>query len=398
MTNRSIPDPSTATRSRRGHLVPLCAVLALAGVLAGCEKSDIQAALNPRTTTTTAPVRKHQRRDPAVTVPSPDTQVPETTVPGTVPGLATTVPPTTVRPPSPTTTVAPSTPSPPPSTGTGCAAVPSRCGYPDTTNTGVPSGAVLRRVPLDVSSGPGWAYDSRGWVSVTGDGAVLENLYIPFNLDVLADNVTIRNVQIEEGGESFGISIRHATNVTIQDSTIGWSGAASNRLLVGIKDIYDDSNNIRILRSELFGMGTGVQMGAGLIQDSYIHDLKLKSGDHINGTTSNGSTRPLTIRHNTVFNKYDQTDAISLFEDFGTEANRLIENNLVAGGGYTIYGGANPGGSQTSNIRIVGNRFSRMYFAGGGYYGYATAFDPRGPGNSWSGNIWDDTGATVPAP
>jgi hypothetical protein len=81
-----------------------------------------------------------------------------------------------------------------------------------------------------------------------------------------------------------------------------------------------------------------------------------------------------------VFNSQPQTDAISLFQDFGTQTNRVIDNNLVAGGGYTIYGGANPGGAQTSNIRITNNRFSRIYFPRGGYYGHATAFDPSGPG------------------
>ena len=70
----------------------------------------------------------------------------------------------------------------------------------------------------------------------------------------------------------------------------------------------------------------------------------MTGGDHLNGTTSNGSTTPLAIIHNTIFNAHGQTDAISLFEDFGTEANREISDNLVAGGGYTIYGGQNPGG------------------------------------------------------
>ena len=72
-------------------------------------------------------------------------------------------------------------------------------------------------------------------------------------------------------------------------------------------------------------------MGAGLIQDNYIHDLGLTGDDHLNGTTSNGSTTPLAIIHNTVFNPHGQTDAISLFEDFGTEGNVTITGNLVAG-------------------------------------------------------------------
>jgi hypothetical protein len=41
-------------------------------------------------------------------------------------------------------------------------------------------------------------------------------------------------------------------------------------------------------------------------------------------------------------------------------ANKTIENNFLAGGSYTIYGGdalSNP----TPNIVITGNRFAQLY-------------------------------------
>jgi hypothetical protein len=40
----------------------------------------------------------------------------------------------------------------PPASGTSCAAKPSACGFPDATNTGVPPGTVLRRVPEDITA------------------------------------------------------------------------------------------------------------------------------------------------------------------------------------------------------------------------------------------------------
>ena len=43
---------------------------------------------------------------------------------------------------------------------TNCAATPSKCGYPDATNTGVPAGTTLKSVPAQVSSGPGWYYNT----------------------------------------------------------------------------------------------------------------------------------------------------------------------------------------------------------------------------------------------
>jgi hypothetical protein len=103
----------------------------------------------------------------------------------------------------------------------------------------------------------------------------------------------------------------------------------------------------------------------------------------------------MTVRHNTVFNNFDQTDAISLFEDFGTEANRLIENNLIAGGDYALYAGANTGGPTPYNIVVTNNRFARIFYSASGYYGPVAAYDPSGPGNVWSGNVWDDTNQPV---
>jgi Domain of unknown function (DUF4082) len=302
--------------------------------------------------------------------------------------------------PSPTQTPSASAePIAPGSAATGCATSPSRCGFPDSSNTGVRAGTPLRSVPGEVSNGPGWHWDSRGWLQVDGNGAVVSGLSIVGGVNVEASDVTIENVRISATGEGFGVSLRHTTNVTIQDSEIFSPDPGDRRLMVGIKDIYGDARGTKVLRNDIWHTSTGVQVYAGLVQDNYIHDMGFRPGDHINGTTDNGgSSAQLILRHNTVFNAHEQTDAISLFQDFGVQANRIIDGNLLAGGGYTIYGGANPGGQQTSDIRITNNRISRLYFPKGGWYGYATAFDSLGPGNVWSGNTWDDTGATIPAP
>src|SRR5262249_2131558 len=141
--------------------------------------------------------------------------------------------------PAPTSTSTSTSSNPLPPTGTGCAAHPSSCGYPDASNTGPRAGVALRAVPGQVSQGTGWHWDTRGWLAADGDGAVLDGLTIPNNLNISASNVTVRNVRVIESGEGFGISLRHAQNVTIEDSEI-FSPAGSTRLMVGIKDIYGD--------------------------------------------------------------------------------------------------------------------------------------------------------------
>ncbi|MBI4899192.1 MAG: DUF4082 domain-containing protein [Actinobacteria bacterium] len=278
---------------------------------------------------------------------------------------------------------------------TSCVSLPSRCGYPDATNTGIPAGTVLKRVPADVTSGPGWVWDSRGWLQANS-GAVVSNVIVSGSINMAGSNVTVTNTRVLVGGESWGIGLQHATNAVISNSEIGVPGGTP-RLMVGIKDIYGDSTGTQVLRNNVTNSSTGIQIYGGLIADNYVHDLGYQTGDHINGTTSNGSTDMMTIRHNTILNRFDQTDAISLFQDFGIEANRLITNNLVAGGGYTIYGGDNQRYGKTYNIQITNNRFSKLYYPNSGSYGPITAFDPSGANNLASGNYWDENLSAVNA-
>ena len=283
-------------------------------------------------------------------------------------------------------------------TQTNCAAVPSSCGYPDGTNTGVPSGTTLLTVPTQVSSGPGWSYNSGGWVEVSGNGANLSGLYIPYNLDISASNVTINDVEVVTNGD-FGISLRNTSNVTIENSTIEGQNATSGRVDTAIDDIYGDTTGTTIENDNIFDFRTGIQLSAGLIQSNYIHSPGYISGDHTNGIYDNASTTPLTINHNTIFNPLNQTDAITLEADSSGQAvaNKTIENNFLAGGGYVLYGGDSQGNT-TSNIVVTNNRFGQQYYSTSGAYGPVTYFSPTGTGDTWTGNIWDTTGATVPEP
>jgi hypothetical protein len=284
-------------------------------------------------------------------------------------------------------------------TQTNCASSPASCGFPSAATAGVPSGLTLKRVPGQVSKGPGWHFDSRGWVEVDGDGAVLDGLYIPYNLDITASNVTIKDVKVVNGGQSaFGISLRHTHNVTIVNSTITGINRTTGRVLAGVKDIYGDSTGTTVLRDNIRLFESGVQMDEGLVQDSYIHEPGYIDGDHTNGVTANGGTTLLTVNHNTILIHRTQTDAVGLFEDFGAQANRTITDNLLAGGGYTIYGGQNNGGPPTSNIVVSGNQISPIYYPRGGFFGWVANFDSSGVGNLWQNNVWDNNGQIIPSP
>jgi hypothetical protein len=65
-------------------------------------------------------------------------------------------------------------------------------------------------------------------------------------------------------------------------------------------------------------------------------------------------------------------------------------DNLLAGGGYSIYGGG-ARNDRTSNIVIEDNEFGRLYYPEGGQYGPAAYINLAQTGNVWSGNVWSGT-------
>ncbi len=284
----------------------------------------------------------------------------------------------------------------------GCVSSPHLCGYPDATNTG--ASGQLEQVPGRVTSGPGWTWQT-DHINVNRAGITLSGLDINGYIEIYGSNVTIRDVRITESGDIWGIGLRHANNVTIEDTEISSPAAnGSSRLEVGIKDVYGDVTGTKVLRTDIWHTSTGIQISNGVIEDSYIHDFGYNSGDHLNGiSVGGGDPLPLLVKHNTVLNDHDQSDAIALFQDFGTEENKTITGNLVAGGSYSIYGGA-PGSGCTkytnsagcygpsSDIVITGNRFSRLYFPNGGTFGWLSGWLGTGQGNVFSGNLWDNTG------
>jgi Right handed beta helix region len=258
----------------------------------------------------------------------------------------------------------------------------------------------LQAVPGQVTRGKGWHWASQGYLSVDTDGAVLQGLDVAGSIEVTANNVTIEDVRVVQDGDTYGIGLLHTSNVTISHCEVySETGSGASRLEVGIKDIAGDTVGTTVEYTNVWHTSTGIQISAGLVQDNYVHDMGYTSGDHINGFTSNaGRGQGLTVNHNTILDQMDQTDAISLFEDFGAQYDALVENNLIAGGSYTLYAGANSGGQATYNIRVIGNRFSRVYYHTGGVFGPVAAYDPSGSGNVWQGNIWDDSGTTLNHP
>ena len=287
-----------------------------------------------------------------------------------------------------------------------CAPDPHMCGYPDSTNTGVPAGTVLRKVPQQITKGYGWYWDPRGWIVADQPGAVIRDISVNATISVNAPNVTIVDSYIDCVSRCyFDVIIRtaatgaeaNANNVVIEDSTITDTTRTSE---VGIS--AEGLRNTRVLRDNISGEGAGILFagGSGLIEDTYIHDLATCCGFH-NEDFQTLSGGDVVLEYNTLFNQNDQTSDIQITQDFGRQESVTVNDNLLAGGGYSIYGGDTGEGytGPATGIRITDNRLSSLFFGNCGYFGWLTDFNrPLGAGKVLSGNYWDATGTLARLP
>ncbi|MFC7275725.1 hypothetical protein ACFQS1_17185 [Paractinoplanes rhizophilus] len=274
----------------------------------------------------------------------------------------------------------PSKTSPRPAKTEAAAAVSrARGSFPGAGNTGIPAGTKLKATSSSV-------------LRIKKAGTVVNGVDIRADISVEADNVTIKNSRVITAGEWGIIQRENVKGLVVQDSEIRGNG--KDRLQHAI---FNLGGHITILRNDMSVVSDAISTSVGLIQDNYLHDPIYFDGDHTDMIQSNsgpGGGQQLVIRHNTVVNTLDQTAAIALFQDFGVQHDAIIENNLLAGGGYTLYGGAGTKGT-SFNIKVTGNVFSREVHPKSGQYGPVAYWDKNGAGNVWQGNVWADTGQPV---
>lgn len=250
------------------------------------------------------------------------------------------------------------------------ASTPPRSGaWPDASNTGVPPGTVLRK--------------QSGGISITQDGTVIDGVDLNGSFDISASNVVIRNSKIT-GTNWWGILLRSGTNLTIVNCEIFGDGV--RQMQYGILS-YEGA--VIAKRNNVHHISNGIDVPNGVIEDNFVHTPVFYEGDHTDMIMSEGGAAAgttLVIRHNTVINTFDQTGAIALFADWGPQHDVTVENNLLAGGGYSLYAGA----AGSSNLRILDNVFSKRIWPNGGHWGPVAHWDAGGSGNMWQGNKWED--------
>lgn len=261
--------------------------------------------------------------------------------------------------------------SPPasPSETQSCTSRPSACGYPDATNTGVPPGTPLTRVD--------------GTVYLNTPGATFSNREVHGVIVVGASNVTIEKVRVITSGyypiQTFGGANDHPTGTVVRDVEIDFEGAVEQK---GIA--FSNYTATRVWWHN--GMDCAHFVENVTITDSFCDLSKLPPGSsaHADGFQSDGGSN-ITLRHNTIRNPNSQTSAILMSTNTAPIDDVVIGDNLMSGGGYTVYCGTDEGGVAT-NATYTNNRISREFFPNGGRWAPTTWCD-RVAVNS--GNGWD---------
>ena len=268
--------------------------------------------------------------------------------------------------------------------------------YPDETCTGVPPGTALQRVPADVTDGPGWSWRAAdGCVTITDDNTVFDGKDVAGCILVDGVGVTVRNSRAESIGTRGRARDPANPRLTIEDTEVVCPAAGMGGTAIG--DL-----NINVRRANIHGCENGFDIDSdATIEDSYIHDLFQSMVAHTDGIQSAASSN-LVINHNRIYadtpgacgdpsgHTADCGGNAAMITGGTAPSNTTISNNLIAGGGYTLYCPRSP----TTNFRVVNNRWSTIFYAGGGAFGTS---DGCAGIAEWSGNAWFESGMTITA-
>lgn len=202
-----------------------------------------------------------------------------------------------------------------------------------------------------------------GNLFVRNAGAVIDGMHLTGDLIVQADNVTIRNSQIDGQVINYDdkANVDGAYPFTIRDSTIGTETCKSTGTAIGTGNYVAERVHIR-------GFGDAFRAGAAnvTVRDSFIKICTNDPSSHADGIQDYPASANLVFDHNTVDEcggrvptngvcdlkiGYNSPIFIHSNTNGGTKGAR-ITNNLVMGGVYSIFLWPQPGNPWI----VTGNR------------------------------------------
>jgi hypothetical protein len=248
--------------------------------------------------------------------------------------------------------------------------------------------------------------DVQGDIILDQQGQVYQNMRVDGSITVTACDVKIENVEVDAGvpydGDStpdvFPIWLKQPATcgVTLDHVSVITKPAPNVYVTNAIRVAY--GGPVTITNSKIIGTQLGILTGPGTIKDNYAVLGPTMRGDH-NEVIIEDGTSNLTIEHNTFLNPNLQTSVLSLFTEDGPNSNFMVDNNLMAGGGYTCYCGdgasdndGNP--ARASNVSFVNNVFWRLYYPDVGNFGPGRAYNDAGGGH-WTNNLYMNADGTL---
>jgi hypothetical protein len=277
---------------------------------------------------------------------------------------------------------------PPPGTPKGgCLPNPSACGFPSASDTGIAGCPPL--------------HPSSGFIANT-PGATYQNLDVSGTVQISAANVTLNCVRITDndpqGNTGYVLNTEGGTNGLVEHTEI--NGRAGNQ------DACIEGSGVTLDYVDVHGCVDGMHVGWDVtVENSYIHDNATAiPSPHIDGLQwigcSTCADAPANwndvVEHNTIYpgrgDTYPWTNsAIFVQAANGPISGVRINDNLLDGGGYTVFDVSQNGNPTPANVSFTDNRFGTHY-----HFGVSQTQDNPAP--TWVGNVRDATGRPIAGP
>ncbi|KQT91973.1 hypothetical protein ASG49_08245 [Marmoricola sp. Leaf446] len=215
------------------------------------------------------------------------------------------------------------------------------------TTTGVPAGTTL---------------EPSGSIVVDTPGQVVRGLEVRGVVTIEASDVTVEDTRVIADGY-FAITVADDVDgVVIRDSEIdgrGRSGSAGSAGIVGGSPLLE--------RLDIHGVENGVVPGSGtVLRQSWVHDLVAPGDPHYDGVQMDGGQTDVVVERSTIdLSDRGQTAAVMINNLSGPISRVRVRDNVLLGGGYTVYADGQFSSSPIEDVEITGNRLLR------GTYGYA---------------------------
>jgi hypothetical protein len=246
--------------------------------------------------------------------------------------------------------------------------------YPSASCTGVPADTNLSIHNGDLAVGTANSVidsrDIRGCVTINAPGVVIRR-----------SKITCSGSAVRSHADAYS-----GAGVVLEDVEIS---CRSTKGATGVGDY-----NATVRRANIHSCENGFDMdGRITVEHSFIHDLiqyNPATDPHTDGSQITPVGRDIRIVHNTIYVGNGTSAIISPNVSSGVVSNVLIQDNLMAGGSYTLYCQQDGPGH---NYRVINNHFSTSQFPTVGAFGpWLECADEA----QVSGNLYHETGRPVP--